>query len=161
MIKATHGALHVRANVRKLAKCCSVHFDARREFASRSGASHHYYDGPIRHHGRVPLEGIAQILHSLPHRAQRNLGTSVCAFDHSTQSQQPRAQPKRLRRLPPKAQQNIGATLGSPQICKRSPRGLGFTAMRSKMHSLTCRQAFGEVSLTSLLRRPLHPGMNV
>jgi hypothetical protein len=40
-----------------------------------------------------------------------------------------------LRRLPPKAQQNIGATLGSPQICKRSPRGLGFTAMRSKMHS--------------------------
>ena len=92
---------------------------------------------------------------------KRNLGTSGCAFDHSTQSQQPRAQPKRLRRLPPKAQQNIGAALGSPRICKRSPRGLGFTAMRSKMHSLTCRQAFGEVSLTSLLRRPLETGMNV
>ena len=161
MIEAARGAFHVRANVRKLAKCCSVHFDARREFASRSGASHHYYDGPIRHHGRVPLEGIAQILHSLPHRAQRNLGTSGCGFDHSTQSPQPRAQPKRLRRLPPKAQQNIGAALGSPRICKRRPRGLGFAAMRSKMHSLTCRQAFGEVSLTSLLRRPLETGMNV
>jgi hypothetical protein len=29
MIEAARGAFHVRANVRKLAKCCSIHFDAR------------------------------------------------------------------------------------------------------------------------------------
>src|SRR5262245_37601217 len=63
MIKATHGTLHVRANVRKLAKCCSVHFDAYREFGSRGGASHHYFDGPIRHHGRVPLGKPLKALH--------------------------------------------------------------------------------------------------
>jgi hypothetical protein len=111
--------------------------------------------------GASRLKALHKSLHSLTHRAQRNLGTSGCAFDHSTQSRRPRAQPKRLRRLPPKAQQNIGATLGSPRICKRTPRGLGFTAMRSKMHSPTCRQASGKVSLTRLLRRPLQTGMNV
>jgi hypothetical protein len=29
MIQAARGAFHVRANVRKLAKCCSIHFNAR------------------------------------------------------------------------------------------------------------------------------------
>jgi hypothetical protein len=59
MIQATRGAFHVRANVGKLAKRCSIHFDARREFASRVGAPHHYYGGLIHRHGLAQSTRVA------------------------------------------------------------------------------------------------------
>ena len=118
MIKATHGALHVRANVRKLAKCCSVHFDARREFASRSGAS-------------------------------VTMGASRLKALHKSFTRY---------RIGRNVTWELVVALSTIQRNRTQSERPWFHCDEIENAFANCRQAFGKVSLTSLLRRPLETG---
>src|SRR6185369_10263308 len=52
MVELANGTHHFRAKIGKLLKCCSNHFDAGRECATRGGAPDHH-DAHVRHCKRV------------------------------------------------------------------------------------------------------------